>query len=133
MTHLLTTIGPCLLLTMVVVTTSTPKAINFKAPTARQGGNLNAIRPQPSPSISPPSQEAEPFNSGVGLHAGHTGAYATASTFGSGEPDPLAIGFAFRVTPAFAAPEPLSPASSSSPSTYLEFIENNNDALRRIR
>ena len=107
MTHLLTTIGPCLLLTMVVVTTYTAEAINFKAPTARQGGGLNAIRPQPSPRVSSPSQEAEPFNGGVGFHAGHTGAYATASTFGSAEPDPLAIGFAFHVSPAIAAPEPL--------------------------
>jgi hypothetical protein len=107
MAHLLTTIGPCLLLTMVVVTTSTTEAINFKAPTAAQGGSLNAIRPHPSPSVSPPSQEAEPFNGGVGFHEGHTGAYAAASTFGSGEPDPLAIGFAFRVSPAIAAPKPL--------------------------
>ena len=48
MTHLLTTIRPCLLLTMAVVTPSTTEAINFKAPTAPQGGNLNAVRPHPS-------------------------------------------------------------------------------------
>ena len=92
MTHLLTTIGPCPILTMVVVTPSTTEAINFKAPAAAQGGNLNAIRPHPSPSVSPRSQEAEPLTGDVGLHADHTGAYATA-IFGSGEPDPICNSF----------------------------------------
>jgi hypothetical protein len=126
---------------MVVVTPSTTEAINFKAPTAAQGGNLNAIRPHPSPSVSPRSQEAEPFTGDVGLHADHTLAY------------PLAIGFTPRVndfniyvvnsadvqnygltvaiisavfsawnfsvdtvtvTPATAAPEPLSPSLFST-------------------
>jgi hypothetical protein len=76
MTHLLTTIGPYLLLTMVVVTPSTTEAITFKAPMAAQGGDLNAIQPHP-------------FTGGVGLYADHAGAYATASIFGSGEPDPI--------------------------------------------
>jgi hypothetical protein len=89
MTHLLTTIGPCLLLTMAVVTPSTTEAINFKAPTAAHGGNLQAFRPHPSPSVSPRWRELEPFTGGVGLYPGHTGAYATESTSGSGEPDPI--------------------------------------------
>jgi hypothetical protein len=83
------TIGPCLLLTMVVVSPSTTEAINLKAPTAAQGGNPNAIRPHPSPSVSPRWREAEPFTNDVALYADHTGAYTTASIFGSGEPDPL--------------------------------------------
>jgi hypothetical protein len=89
MTHLLTTIGPYLLLTMVVVTPSTTEAITFKAPMAAQGGNLNAIRPHASPSVSPRWREAEPFTGGIGLYADHTGAYVTASILGSGEPDPI--------------------------------------------
>ncbi len=89
MTHLLTTIGPYLLLTMVVVTPSTTEAITFKAPMAAQGGDLNAIQPHPSPSGSPRWRKAEPFTGGVGLYADHAGAYATVSIFGSGEPDPI--------------------------------------------
>jgi hypothetical protein len=77
MTHLLTTIW------------ATTEAITFKAPIAAQGGNLNAIRPHASPSVSPRWREAEPFTGGIGLYADHTGAYVTASIFGSGEPDPI--------------------------------------------
>jgi hypothetical protein len=85
MIHLLTTIEPCLLLTMVAVTPSTTEAISFKGSTAAQGVNLNAIRPHPSPSASPRWQEAEPFTGDLGLYADRTLAY------------PLAIGFAPRV------------------------------------
>jgi len=53
MTYLLTTIGPCLPLTMVAASPSTTEAVNFEAQTAAQCSNLNAIRPYPSPSASP--------------------------------------------------------------------------------
>jgi hypothetical protein len=90
MPHLLTAIGPCLLLTMAVDTpTPTTEAITFKAPTTAQGGDLNAIRPHLSPSVSPRSQEAEPFTGDLGVYADRTGAYATAGIFGLGKPDPI--------------------------------------------
>jgi len=119
---------------MVVVTPSTTEAINFKAPTAAQGGNLNAIRPHPSPSVSPRWREAEPFTGGVGFHADHTGDYATASIFGSGEPDPFAIGFAVPASYSrlsYAANG--SPASSSSTSTYLEVYRKQQRRLKEIK
>jgi hypothetical protein len=152
MTHLLTTIGPCLLLTMVVVTTSTTEGNNFKAPTAAQGANLNAIRPYPSPSVSPRSQEAEPFNGGVGLHAGHTGASPPRAHSARGNRIHLQLvsrsallrlplhlshcPYYFSVLASYSRLSYAangSPASSSSTSTYLEVYRKQQRRLKEIK
>jgi len=141
MTHLLTAIGPCLLLTMAMVSPSTTAAINFTAPTAAQGGNPDALRPHPSLSVSPPWREAEPFTAGVKLHADHTLAYPSAIGFAPRVNDlniysvngadvqncgltvaRISAGISawnfavdtVNVTPATAAPEPLSPSLFST-------------------
>jgi hypothetical protein len=95
--HHLTTIGPCLLLALVVASPSVADVIDFEAQTVAVGGNLTGVPDSPLTIGIATFTGGELLNGEIGVNADQSGVYATEGVFGSGETDPLEIGFASPV------------------------------------
>lgn len=89
--------GSCLLLALTAAIPARAATIDFEPQAASSGNNLTGIPDSPLTIGITTFTGGELLNGEVGLNADTSGVYASQGLFGSGETNPLVIGFATPV------------------------------------